>query len=202
MLFEFDYKVIEEQIKEFYGFFVCCVVCELVLKIFGWWNFWGRDFEIMLDVLDLCFEIEILIDLVFKGLKFVIIFDLGCGSGIIVLIFLVELLEVKVQVSDISQVCLDVIICNVIMFFVLDRFKVIKLNWFSEIEGEFVFIVLNFFYIFDVEMVELFFDVLNYDFYLVFISGGDGFVFYEVFVKGVCKYFVVKGCILVEIGYC
>lgn len=60
-------------------------------------------FDVMFDVLILCFEIELFVEVVFDvidGLLYVVVFDFGIGSGVIVVLIVVECFDVCVWVFD------------------------------------------------------------------------------------------------------
>lgn len=51
--------------------------------------FWNYDFYVICDILDLCLEIELLVEVVLVEF-FESVLDMGMGIGVILILFLVE----------------------------------------------------------------------------------------------------------------
>ncbi|WP_133488755.1 peptide chain release factor N(5)-glutamine methyltransferase [Aliiroseovarius marinus] len=173
-----------------------------VAQIVGQRAFYGRDFIVTPDVLDPRPDTELLVDLALSA-PFETVFDLGTGSGCILLSLLAERSAAIGQGVDLSEKALDVARRNARKLGVQDRVTFYEGSWFAPLEAttRFDLIVSNPPYITQDEMAELSPEVRTWEPHMALTPGGDGLDAYRVITQAAPDHLAMDGRLLLEIGH-
>ena len=163
--------------------------------------FWGREFEVDLNVLDPRGDTETLIAACLKLGPQDKVLDLGTGSGAIGLTLAAEWPLADVMCTDISDEALDVARLNMKSFDVADGVRLLRSDWFEAVEGRFDLIVSNPPYIALEEWGGLDFEVRGFDPRMALTDEADGLSCYRVIVAQAGAYLEKDGHLMVEIGH-
>lgn len=163
--------------------------------------FWGREFDVDLNVLDPRGDTETLIAACLKLGPQDKILDLGTGSGAIGLTLAAEWPRGDVMCTDISDKALDVARLNMKNFGVADGVRLLRSDWFGAVEGRFDLIVSNPPYIALEEWDALDFEVRGFDPRVALTDESDGLSCYRVIVAQAGDYLEMGGHLMVEIGH-
>jgi len=163
--------------------------------------FWGREFDVDLNVLDPRGDTETLIAACLKLGPQDKILDLGTGSGAIGLTLAAEWPRGDVMCTDISDKALDVARLNMKNFGVADGVRLLRSDWFGAVEGRFDLIISNPPYIALEEWDALDFEVRGFDPRVALTDEADGLSCYRVIVAQAGDYLEMGGHLMVEIGH-
>ena len=163
--------------------------------------FWGREFDVDLNVLDPRGDTETLIAACLKLGPQDKVLDLGTGSGAIGLTLAAEWPRVDVMCTDISDEALDVARLNMKSFGVADGVRLLRSDWFEAVEGRFDLIVSNPPYIALEEWDGLDFEVRGFDPRMALTDEADGLSCYRVIVAQAGAYLEKDGYLMVEVGH-
>ena len=163
--------------------------------------FWGREFDVDLNVLDPRGDTETLIAACLKLGPQDKVLDLGTGSGAIGLTLAAEWPRVDVMCTDISDEALDVARLNMKSFGVADGVRLLRSDWFGAVEGRFDLIVSNPPYIALEEWDGLDFEVRGFDPRMALTDEADGLSCYRVIVAQAGAYLEKDGYLMVEVGH-
>lgn len=163
--------------------------------------FWGREFDVDLNVLDPRGDTETLIAACLKLGPQDKVLDLGTGSGAIGLTLAAEWPRVDVMCTDISDEALDVARLNMKRFGVADGVRLLRSDWFGAVEGRFDLIVSNPPYIALEEWDGLDFEVRGFDPRMALTDEADGLSCYRVIVAQAGAYLEKDGYLMVEVGH-
>lgn len=163
--------------------------------------FWGREFDVDLNVLDPRGDTETLIAACLKLGPQDKVLDLGTGSGAIGLTLAAEWPLADVMCTDISDEALDVARLNMKSFGVADGVRLLRSDWFGAVEGRFDLIVSNPPYIALEEWDGLDFEVRGFDPRVALTDEADGLSCYRVIVAQAGAYLEKDGYLMVEIGH-
>lgn len=175
---------------------------EPISKIIGYKYFYNNKFYTNRFTLDPRPETELIVELFTKYYnnkdEYLKILDLGCGTGCIGLSILLMYSNAKLHLVDISQKALETAEVNAKSLEIIDRCKLIKSNWFEEINDTYDVIVSNPPYISN--NYELDKEVL-YDPPEALFAGSDGMDAYNVILPNASSYLKSNGKLFIEIGY-
>ena len=181
---------------------------EPVHRILGRREFYGLDLELSRDTLEPRPDTECLVDAVLKHLDFqelreagIRFADLGSGSGAIVLALLNNLPNAKALATDISQGALQITSSNAQRLGLHDRLDVLQSDWFSNVQGQFQFIVSNPPYISSEVVDGLSPEVLRHDPRRALDGGADGLTAYRALLKDAARFLASNGFLALEIGF-
>ena len=163
--------------------------------------FWGREFDVDLNVLDPRGDTETLIAACLKLGPQDKVLDLGTGSGAIGLTLAAEWPLADVMCTDISDEALDVARLNMKSFDVADGVRLLRSDWFEAVEGRFDLIVSNPPYIALEEWDGLDFEVRGFDPRMALTDEADGLSCYRVIVAQAGAYLEKDGYLMVEVGH-
>jgi release factor glutamine methyltransferase len=152
-------------------------------------EFYGLDFYIDKRVLTPRPETELIVDLVLdlvkKGIEINSILDIGTGSGCIAVALAKSNCGLQVTASDISKDALDVAIINAKSHDVHDRMDFIESDLLSKVAGEFDVIVSNLPYIGTKKYNFISKDVAEYEPEIALFGGHNGLSVYKRLFKQV-----------------
>ena len=175
---------------------------EPISKIIGYKYFYNNKFYTNRFTLDPRPETELIVELFIKYYtntnEHLKILDLGCGTGCIGLSIISLYNNSELHLVDISQKALDVAEINARSLKVIDTCKLIKSNWFEEINDIYDVIVSNPPYI--SSNYKLNKEVL-YDPPESLFAGIDGMDAYNIIIPNASLYLKNKGKVFIEIGY-
>ena len=169
-----------------------------VSHLIGHRLFWGRRFHVSPDVLDPRPETEILVMQALAA-PFHRILDLGTGSGCILLSCLSDRPQATGVGADLSQAALIVAAQNTQALGLTARARLVRSDWFAEVQGRFDLIVSNPPYIAQSEMAALSPEV-RHEPELALTPGSDGLDAYRAIAKGAPAHLAPGGRLIVEIG--
>lgn len=172
-----------------------------VSKIIERRMFWGRSFAINRHVLDPRADTETLIAAALELGPQARVLDLGTGSGAIALTLAAEWPEAQVTASDISVEALEVAARNCETLGLKARVRLLRSDWFAQIEGRFDLILSNPPYIALEEWEGLDRDVRLFDPRLALTDEADGLSAYRILSAGAGAHLSAGGRLMVEIGY-
>jgi release factor glutamine methyltransferase len=159
---------------------------EPVSRILGWREFYGRRFQITPDVLDPRPDTETLIGLALDighergwASREITLFDIGAGSGAIIITLLAEWPLARGYASDVSRAALDVARENAESLGVANRLTLIEGRGLAGVAQPLDVVVSNPPYIPGPAIARLEPDVRNYDPMLALDGGPDGLDIYK-----------------------
>lgn len=175
---------------------------EPIAYLLGYKEFYGLSFYVNSNVLIPRPETELLIDEILQyDLKNKKILDIGTGSGNIGITIKKTVTEAIVTCSDISSKALNIALKN--KNNLLDKkskIEFIKSNIYSDISGQYDYIISNPPYISSDEMKTLPDDVNNFEPHIALNGGCDGMVYYNKIISPVKKILKHGGCLFLEIN--
>lgn len=194
-------EVPAEKAVQFRTFIARREAREPVSRILGQREFYGRVFHVTPAVLDPRPDTETLVDAALEVLPSKArIFDLGTGSGAIIITLLAERPDASGLATDISEEALDVARSNAERLGVAPRLRFAQGSWFAAAEGRFDLIVSNPPYIPAADIAGLAPDVRNFDPVTALLGGSDGLDPYREIASGALDHLGPQGQVLVEIG--
>ena len=175
---------------------------EPISKIIGYKYFYNNKFYTNRFTLDPRPETELIIELFTKYYinknEHLKILDLGCGTGCIGLSILLLYNNAELHLVDISQDALNIAKLNAKSLNVIDRCKLIKSDWFEEIDDTYEVIVSNPPYISTTYNLDK--EVL-YDPPEALFAGNEGMDAYNIIIPNAPLYLKINGKLFIEIGY-
>lgn len=181
---------------------------EPVHRILGYREFYGLRLRLSSATLEPRPDTETLVDLVLPFARRRVagggscrILDLGTGTGAIALALLSKLPEAAAFGADLSADALDSAAANADILGLAPRFKTIRSDWFSEIEGHFDLIVSNPPYIATTVWAGLEREVHDFDPRLALDGGEDGLGAYRAIAGSVAAFLMPGGIVAVEVGH-
>ncbi|WP_457600924.1 peptide chain release factor N(5)-glutamine methyltransferase [Hydrogenivirga sp.] len=175
-----------------------------VAHLIGEWDFFGRTFSVREGVLVPRPETELLVERVLRLIpedREKEGFEIGGGTGCISITLLLERPLLRMSVSDINRVALDLIRENARRHNVEDRLEVLEGDLFSPVKNRrFDFVVSNPPYIPERVWGELPPEVRR-EGYTSLIGGREGYEFYERLAKEVRRHLYERGFVALEIGH-
>ena len=207
-------NITENEINNFKNLIEKRLTGKPVSRIINKRNFWKKEFKLNEETLDPRSDSETLIDTVLTHftdkLQSLKILDLGSGSGCLGLSLLDEYQNSTVSFLDISQKSLEIVKINSINFGLLDRSKLIHLDWRNknwdtklyEIENDTKFDILisNPPYIPTNDIKKLQKEVKEYDPFIALNGGKDGLDAYKLIIPKLRNIIKNNGKIFLEIG--
>ena len=177
-----------------------------ISKIFNKKYFWKSEFFVNENVLDPRVDSETLIELVIDEYKdrqdeIYKIFDLGTGSGCLVLSLLKEFQNSTAVAIDTSDLALKVAEQNAKNMSLDNRIKFIQCNWNDDIDEKFDIIISNPPYIKTDDINNLEDDVKKFDPILALDGGEDGLNYYRYLAKNLYKNCHIDTKIFLEISH-
>lgn len=200
--------VAPEQVKVVQAALSRRLAGEPVHRIIGSRDFHGMTLKLSPGTLEPRPDTETLVDLALPfvcaaadRLGFCRILDLGTGTGAIALALLKEELRAEAVGADISGDALATAVANADMTGNAARFRAVRSDWYSAIEGQFQVIVSNPPYIAsrDIPMLER--EVRDHDPLAALDGGPDGLDAYRTIANGALDHLAEDGMAAVEIGY-
>jgi release factor glutamine methyltransferase len=172
---------------------------EPVSHLVGGRLFLDRWFTVTRDVLDPRPETEVL---VLEALQkpFADVLDLGTGSGAILLSLLAERTDATGLGVDLSDAALTVARRNAHDLGVASRARLVRSDWFAQVDGTFDLIVSNPPYIARDEMPGLDRDVRDHEPRIALTDESDGLEAYRRIAAGAAAHLRPRGWVMVEIG--
>lgn len=181
---------------------------EPVYRILGWREFYGLPFRLSAETLEPRPDTEVLVDAVLPVAREIVerkgqakLVDLGTGTGAIALALLHEVPHLKATGADISANALETARENADLLNVGDRFKTVRSDWFSEIDGRFDIIVSNPPYIQTDVIAALEPEVRDHDPMAALDGGPDGLQPYHIIARDAEFFLEAGGVVAVEIGF-
>tara|TARA_B100000989_G_scaffold297972_1_gene285506 strand:- start:1033 stop:1956 length:924 start_codon:yes stop_codon:yes gene_type:complete len=181
-----------------------------ISRIRGKREFYSRDFFINKFTLDPRPESEFLVDITLELInrikkKRINILDLGTGSGCLIISILLEARNKSKKIIDASgvDICaksLEVAKKNGKKFYLEDKIKFYKSNWFSNVENKFDIIVSNPPYIKSDDIKFLSDSVKKYDPRIALDGGISGLQCYQNIKRNLEKYLNNNGFLCLELG--
>ena len=176
------------------------LVCEPISKIINKKFFYNSSFYVDESVLDPRPETELIVESVLENKENVkTILDLGTGSGCIAISLALELSEVIVVGSDISDKAIDVASFNSKKNNANVTF--VQSDWFKNITTRFDIIVSNPPYVSEGELACLPDEVKNYDPKVALNGGKDGLNGYRKIAESLNLHLNIGGLGIFEIGF-
>lgn len=188
-----------DQATAFDGMIARRALGEPVSHLVGGRLFLDRWFSVTRDVLDPRPETELL---VLEALQrpFADVLDLGTGSGAILLSLLAERPAATGLGVDLSDAALDVARRNARDLGVASRARLMRSDWFAQVDGAFDLIVSNPPYIALDEMPGLDRDVRDHEPCMALTDEGDGLEAYRRIAGAAAAHLRPGGWLMVEIG--
>lgn len=168
-----------------------------VSQITGRRLFWGRSFRVTRDTLDPRPETEALVAAALEE-PFASVLDLGTGTGAILLSLMAERPGTVGTGTDISPAALAVAAENAAALGLSPR--LIRSDWFAQVDGRFDLIVSNPPYIAAAEMAALAPEVRDWEPRGALTDEGDGLGAYRAIAAGADAHLAPGGRLAVEIG--
>lgn len=175
-----------------------------VHRIMGYRDFYGLRLDLGPETLEPRPDSEVLVDFALELLKKSppkTMLDLGTGTGALALALLSVFPQATVIATDIADGAIEVATRNAKNCRLLERFSVLKSDWFGAIGGKFDLIVSNPPYIRSSVIPDLDIEVRNHDPILALDGGPDGLQPYRIIAENAMAHLNSHGIILVEIGF-
>ena len=194
--------------KEFLKKFFLLINNKPVSRILGKREFFSKEYFINKYTLDPRQDTELLVEVVLKlSKKFkkknLTILELGSGSGCVLSSIAVELKKLRNDFSitgvDICKNANKIARKNLINQGVISNTKILRSNWFSNINGRFDIIYANPPYVRPEEISNLGTE-LNYDPKIALYGGKDGLFCYKQISKELLSFLLPNGYFCTEIG--
>ncbi|MEO0676050.1 MAG: peptide chain release factor N(5)-glutamine methyltransferase [Pseudomonadota bacterium] len=161
-------------------------------------DFYGRSFVVTRDVLDPRPETEALISAALE-VPLVQVLDIGTGSGAILLTLLAERKDATGVGTDISIGALAIAEENARRLAVAKRARMVRSDWFSDVDDRYDLIVSNPPYIPAAEMADLA-PELGHEPRMALTDEGDGLASYRALFSGASRHLAPGGRLIVEFG--
>jgi release factor glutamine methyltransferase len=181
---------------------------EPVYRVLGWREFYGLRLALSAETLEPRPDTEAVVDAVLPllrekaaaGLRPQVL-DLGTGTGAICLALLSECPEAVGLGTDISEDALATAARNAAEHGLAGRFRAVKSDWFSALEGRFDIIVSNPPYIPSDDIPGLDREVREHDPLAALDGGPDGLAPYRVIANHAKDFMAYGGYVAVEFGW-
>lgn len=171
-----------------------------VSQIIGTRQFYGREFIVTSEVLDPRPETETLVE---EAIKIApeSIFDLGTGSGCLLLSILAECPAARGVGLDISDAALNVAKENAAKLALENRVMFSQSDWFASASGSYDLIVSNPPYIDESEWKTLDPEPRLWEPKIALTPGSDGLAPYRILARDAVRFIKPNGWLMVEIGW-
>jgi len=167
--------------------------------VLGWWEFYGRRFQLEPQVLIPRPETELLIEhALIRTVPAFRILDIGTGSGCIAVTLALEIPEARVTASDLSWEALKVARRNIDYYDVSQQVTLVNSNLVDAFAGQFDLICANLPYIPSDQLAQL--DVARREPKLALDGGASGTVYIYEALEMLPRILAQGGCTLFEIG--
>jgi release factor glutamine methyltransferase len=176
---------------------------ETVSRIIGFREFHGRRFTVTADTLDPRPDTETLVEAALDACRDrapARILDLGTGTGCLAVTLLLAFPKATAVASDLSRAALDVAQTNASAHGVGHRLRLVRSDWWENIEGRFDLVVSNPPYIATPAIAGLPPEVRLGDPLIALDGGADGLAAYRGIAAGARAHLAGRGLLLVEIG--
>jgi release factor glutamine methyltransferase len=181
------------------------LLLEPIAYITGTKEFYGRNFVVSDKVLIPRPDTELLIDVILKEVDnniSVEVLELGTGSGCIATSLLLEMPNIYLTATDISNDAIMVARQNAINHNVLGRSRIINSDWFKSLEKHpFDIIVSNPPYISPDDTLNMSIETLQHEPYLALFAENNGLASYHIIAKEAKNFLKPQGKLFLEIGY-
>lgn len=196
VLSDAEWQDYQESLRRRRGF-------EPVSRILRKREFYGRPFFINEHVLDPRPETETVIELALSITAAdadLMVLDLGCGSGAIIVTLLAERPGWRGEAVDVSRKALETAAVNAAGLGVAGRLSLHQGSWFTGLDRRYDLIVSNPPYIPSPDIAGLSADVRQYDPRLALDGGADGLSCYRAIAAAASLHLNPSGPVVVEIG--
>lgn len=180
---------------------------EPVHRILGFREFYGLELSLSAQTLEPRPDTEILIDTILPFMRDVAaregacrVLDIGTGTGAIALALLANVPEASAIGVDVSPDALATAARNAIGLGLADRFRALRSDWFSQINGRFHVIASNPPYVRSEDIAGLQAEVRLFDPVRALDGGEDGLQPYRVIAAQAAAHLEQDGAVVVEIG--
>lgn len=178
---------------------------EPIAYITGTKEFYGRNFVVSDKVLIPRPDTELLIDVILKEVDnniSVEVLELATGSGCIATSLLLEMPNISLTATDISNDALMLARQNAINHNVLRRSRIINSDWFKNLEKHpFDIIVSNPPYISPDDTLNMSIETLQHEPHLALFAENNGLASYYIIAKEAKNFLKPQGKLFLEIGY-
>lgn len=178
---------------------------EPLARLMGYWEFYGRKFDLNAHTLVPRADTEILVDVALEylhGKPNPGILDLGTGSGCILLTLLAERTDARGLGVDVREEALAQVAANAELLGVADRVRLQQSDWFTDLAANrFDLIVSNPPYIASGQIADLQNEVQHHDPVRALDGGADGLRDYRTIAQNAGRFLMADGALMVEIGF-